>query len=83
VKATYDLLDSILENNNLLPAWSEFQSVKTLLTKNDEMKTLEKAGKLKIKMKENEHEVDFSIKVPENYPNERPTIVLNSCTFSE
>ena len=54
VLSSYQFLANVIENNNLLPAWFEFAEIKTVIdaAKGDKLTTLEKAGKLKILIKE-------------------------------
>jgi hypothetical protein len=54
--ASYDFVDKILQNNNLIPCFMEVAMIKKVLAENkseekDEIKTFEKAGKLKLKLK--------------------------------
>ena len=43
-----------MENNNLIPCWAEFASIKSVIdaTKGDTLKALEKLGKLRVTLKE-------------------------------
>ena len=83
VKPVYDFLETILESNNLIPAWSELSQIKQVLrlpnnspdfNEKDELKMLEKAGKIKIKLREKAFYLDFEIVVSECYPYEKPTL---------
>lgn len=84
----FDFLKGILENNNLIPAWSEFPEIRQLLKLKkpkeeakagviyDEIKLFEKAGKVRIKTYgiKGKMYLDYEIVVPENYPAEKPTL---------
>jgi ubiquitin-protein ligase len=75
-----------MENNNLVPVWNELPEIKKLLriknpkeeTKNDqifdEIKLFEKAGKLKIIMREAKFFLELDVNVPEDYPARKPEI---------
>ena len=60
----------IMESNNLIPCWSEFAQIKTVINaeKGDALKTLEKAGKLKVTLKEANHFINVDFIVPPLYP---------------
>ena len=59
-----------MENNNLIPCWSEFGQIKQVIKseKGDALKTLEKAGKLRVTLKEGNHSALIEFTVPEQYP---------------
>ena len=50
----YQFLDNIISNNNLMPCCTEIPQIKQLLNaeKGDTFKALEKAGKIKLTLKE-------------------------------
>lgn len=52
--SAYQFLSNIMENNNLIPCWSEFASIKSVISaeKGDTLKALEKLGKLRVTLKE-------------------------------
>ena len=49
--ATFDCLDRMLKNNNLIPVFKEIPLIKKVIGEKDEMKMLENAGKLKFVLK--------------------------------
>ena len=73
-----------MENNNLIPVWDELPLIREVLrlpkkgeeTKQvlDELKLMEKVGKLRVKMCEKKFFCTIDIKVPENYPAKKPKL---------
>ena len=63
-------MSNILENNNLIPYWSEFAAIKSIISadKGDTLKPLEKAGKLRVTLKEGNYSALLEFTVPEQYP---------------
>ena len=53
VVSAYQFLANIMENNNLIPCWSEFALIKAVIDaeRGDTLKPLEKAGKLRVTLK--------------------------------
>jgi hypothetical protein len=49
--ATFDCLDRMLKNNNLIPIFTEMPLIKKAIGENDEIKMFENAGKLKFTLK--------------------------------
>lgn len=87
----FGFLQSIMENNNLIPAWNELAQIRGLLRLQpkkqeeekgtfqgpyDEIKLYEKAGKVRIKLKEGEFFLDFEFTVPEEYPAAQPELTV-------
>ena len=80
----FEFLRNILENNNLIPAWSELPDIKSILNleKNsegvqhkDELKLFEKAGKIQFKLRHGPKVfLDFEVTVPEEYPYKQPEL---------
>ena len=70
VLSGYQFISNIIENNNLIPCWSEFAQIKTVIDakKGDTLKPLEKAGKLKITLKEGEKFANVEFEIPPAYP---------------
>ena len=74
----FEFIRGILENNNLIPVWDELPQIKEVLrlpkkgeeskTPLDELKMMEKAGKLRIKLCERKFYCQFDITVPAQYP---------------
>ena len=56
-----------MKNNNLIPCWSEFAQIKTVIQadKGDALKPFEKAGKLRVTLKEEKYAVLLEFTVPE------------------
>ena len=48
---------NIMQNNNLIPCWSEFPQIKQVISpdKGDTLKPFEKAGKLRVTLKEGQY----------------------------
>lgn len=67
VESAYKFLANIMENNNLIPCWSEFAQIKTVIQadKGDTLKPFEKAGKLRVTLKEAKYAVLLEFTVPE------------------
>jgi len=61
---------NIMQNNNLIPCWSEFPLLKSVISaeKGDTLKPFEKAGKLRITLKEANFSALLEFTVPEQYP---------------
>ena len=74
-----------MENNNLIPCWSEFAQIKSVINaeKGDALKTLEKAGKLKVTLKEGKHFINVDFTVPALYPKQLVQIELKQHNFNE
>ena len=82
----FDFIRNVLENNNLIPAWSELPEVKSLIRLKpkeesekprqpyDEIKLFEKAGKLKFKLHERKFFLEFEVVIPMEYPYKKPTV---------
>jgi len=80
----FEFLRNILENNNLIPAWSELPEIRSILhlEKNsegvkhkDELKLFERAGKIKLKLRHGPKVfLDLELTVPEEYPFKRPEL---------
>lgn len=86
----FDFLQTIMENNNLIPAWNELAAIRTLLRlppkkeeekdsfkgPYDEIKLFEKAGKLRFKLKEGDFFLEFELTVPDEYPAAQPGLTI-------
>ena len=74
-----------MENNNLIPCWSEFAQIKTVIKadKGDLLKPLEKAGKLKVTLKEQNYSVLVEFTVPQQYPKQMVKMQLKDHNFNE
>jgi len=81
VKSCFDFINTILENNNLIPAWIEVNQSKQLMTEKDTFKPLEKPGKLKIKLVEGDFYSEFEFVIPKEYPQEPPLLNLIDSNF--
>jgi len=83
--SAYQFLANIMENNNLIPCWSEFPQMKTVIKteKGDTLKPLEKLGKLRVTLKETEYYALVEFTVPEQYPQQMATIELKEHNFNE
>ena len=97
----FDFIESIMENNNLIPAWNELASIKSLLRLQpkvkqpegenkdsfkgpyDEIRLYEKAGKLRVKLKEGEFFLDLELTVPEEYPAARPEMAIMGHNYDQ
>ena len=67
VVSAYKFLANIMENNNLIPCWSEFAEIKSVIDseRGDQLKAFEKAGKLKVTLKEGNFNALLEFTVPE------------------
>lgn len=65
---TFDCIDRMLKNNNLIPVFTEMSLIKKTIGEKDEMKMLENAGKLKFVLKQGKFEVSVEFVIPEDYP---------------
>mmetsp|Transcript_21763 Transcript_21763/g.33609 ORF Transcript_21763/g.33609 Transcript_21763/m.33609 type:complete len:172 (+) Transcript_21763:253-768(+) len=92
--AVFEFLKNILENNNLIPAWGELPQIKGILRtpkkdekldelKHDEIKLFEKAGKLKIKLRQGTFFLEFEVEVPEEYPAIKPEMKFISHNYDK
>lgn len=65
--SAYKFLANIMENNNLIPCWSEFAEIKSVIDseRGDQLKAFEKAGKLKVTLKEGNFNALLEFTVPE------------------
>ena len=65
--SAYQFMDNIMQNNNLIPCWSEFAQIKQVIVadKGDTLKPLEKAGKLRVTLKEGDFSALLEFTVPE------------------
>ena len=93
----FEFLESIMENNNLIPAWNELSQIRSLLRQQpkkeeakgdyqgpyDELKLYEKAGKIRIKLKEGEFFLDFELTVPEEYPAAQPQLTIMGHNYEQ
>jgi len=54
VLSAYQFMDNIMQNNNLIPCWSEFPRIKQVISaeKGDTLKPFEKPGKIRVTLKE-------------------------------
>ena len=75
VVPVFDFLKNIMTNNNLIPVWSEMPALKEVLRLQgenkdmlDEMKLFEKAGKIKMKLRQRKFYLDVEFVIPEAYP---------------
>lgn len=64
--AVFEFLDNILQNNNLIPCWTEFADIKGVIDakKGDELKMFEKAGKIKVTLKHDNFYSVIEFEVP-------------------
>ena len=87
----FDFVKKIMENNNLIPAWNELQGIQEILRlkpesdeiKPDELKRLEKAGKLSFKIYQRAFFLEFQLTVPEEYPAKKPVLKFVSHNFDK
>ena len=84
VLSAYQFISNIIENNNLIPCWSEFAQIKSVIDakKGDTLKPLEKLGKLKLTLKEGEKFANCEFEVPPNYPMEMVKFSLKDHNFN-
>ena len=66
----YEFLDNLIGNNNLMPCCTEIPQIKKIIDteKGDTIKAFEKAGKIKITLKEGKQFANIEFIVPPNYP---------------
>ena len=85
VLSAYQFMENIMENNNLIPCWSEFASIKSVInaSKGDTLKALEKQGKLKVTLKEGKYSALLEFTVPEVYPMQMVKMELKEHNFNE
>lgn len=85
VLSAYQFMANIMENNNLIPAWSEFASIKSVIdaSKGDTLKALEKLGKLRVTLKEGNFSALLEFTVPELYPQQKVKLELKEHNFNE
>ena len=76
---------NIMQNNNLIPCWSEFPQIKQVISpdKGDTLKPFEKAGKLRVTLKEGQYSALLEFTVPEQYPNQMVKMELKEHNFNE
>ena len=84
VLSTYQFLTNALENNNLLPCFFEFAQIKQVIDpkKGDVLKPLEKAGKLKVTLKEGEFFANMEFVVPPMYPMQSVKFTVKEHNFN-
>ena len=82
--AAYLYLDNILQNNNLIPAWSEFALLKEVINaeKGDTLKTMEKAGKIVVTLCEGKFKLVAEFTVPSSYPMQQVKLVFKEHNFN-
>jgi len=85
VFSAFTFLENILQNNNLIPAFAEFAQIKSVIDskRGDELKTFEKAGKLKITLKEKKKFAELEFLVPPNYPLQAVKVTLKDHNFNQ
>jgi hypothetical protein len=83
--ASYLYLDNILANNNLIPCWAEFASIKEVIKpeKGDTIKMLEKAGKVQITLKFGKFFLIVDFVVPSSYPMQKVQMNFREHNFNE
>ena len=83
--SAYKFIANIIECNNLIPCWAEFADIKQVIKadKGDLLKTFEKAGKLRVTLKEQTQYVILEFTVPEEYPQKMAKLLLIETNFSE
>lgn len=81
--ASLVFLDNILLNNNLIPCWSEFAEIKPLITKNDALKPLEKAGKLVVTLSEPPFKIVVEFVIPASYPMQAAKMTIKESNFNK
>jgi len=69
----------------LIPCWSEFADIKGVIDpkKGDVLKTFEKAGKLKVTLKEGNYSAELEFTVPPMYPMDIVKFRLVKHNFNE
>ena len=79
----FEFVNTIMLNNNLIPAWLEIPDIKEVLRTGegvehkDEIKLYEKAGKMKIILRNGaKFFLEFELTVPESYPYDKPTLKI-------
>ena len=84
VLSAYQFVSNIIENNNLIPCWSEFPQIKSVIDpkKGDVLKPLEKLGKLKLTLKEGDMYAICEFEIPPNYPMEMVKFTLKDHNFN-
>ena len=85
VLAGYQFISTIIEGNNLIPCFSEVAQIKSVIDskKGDTLKPLEKAGKLKVTLKEGEKFANVEFEVPPAYPMQMVKFTLKEHNFNE
>lgn len=85
VLAGYQFISTIIEGNNLIPCFSEFAQIKSVIDpkKGDTLKPLEKAGKLKLTLKEGEKFANVEFEIPPAYPMQMVKFSLKEHNFNE
>lgn len=85
VISAYQFMANIMQNNNLIPCWSEFPQIKQVISpdKGDTLKPFEKAGKLRVTLKEGQYSALLEFTVPEQYPNQMVKMELKEHNFNE
>jgi len=83
IVASFEFLNNVLANNNLLPCWSEFAEIKKVLKETDELKTFEKAGKLKIKLVHDKFFLNVEFVVPPEYPARKVEMKITGHNFEK
>ena len=71
--SAYKFLADIMENNNLIPCWAEVFDVKTVIdeARGDVLKPFNKAGKIRVTLKEGDYNALIEFTVPEQYPQQK------------
>ena len=85
VLTSYELVSNIIQNNNLIPCWSEFPQIRGVLdlkNKGDTIKPLEKLGKLKITLKEGDKFANVEFVIPPCYPMQMVQFTLKEHNFN-
>ena len=85
ILAGYEFLDNIISNNNLMPCCTEIPQIKQIIDaeKGDTFKALEKAGKIKITLKEGKQYANVEFVVPPNYPLEMVKFQMKEHNFNQ
>lgn len=83
--SAYQFMANIMQNNNLIPCWSEFALIKQVILaeKGDTLKPFEKAGKLRVTLKERNYSALLEFTVPEQYPQQKVKIELIDHNFNQ
>lgn len=79
--ASLVFIDNILLNNNLIPCWPEFSQIKPLISKNDTLKPLEKAGKLVVTLTEGTFKIVVEFLIPPSYPMQSAKMTIKESNF--